>query len=249
MVTLNTGLIQRLKERDSDAWHELWEIFGPAIERMVSSIAGRCFSPETVQDLRQETLIQVFDRIQSFDSGRGVKFSTWLYAVARHIVCAELTRRNALKRNRGLKPLSLDEVVDPGGGAASPASEFEMQVFRAKVYRAIRLVERQSSFLEFEVYKLKVSRPLKAVEIAAVLGISEASVSRYLRKVRERLRETLRRVVKEYSWTEEEVGEIGKHRLDGDDDLFDCALGDVYVRVEEEQRRHHRPAQMVEGQV
>jgi len=248
MVTLNTGLLQRLKERDSDAWLELWEVFGPAIERMVASIARRYFSPDTLQDLRQETLVQVFDRIGSFDAARGVKFSTWLYAVARNLVCAELTRRNALKRNRGQKPLSLDEVVEPDGGAASPAAEFERQVFRAKVYRAIRLVERQCGFLEFEVYKMKLSRSRKAVEIAAVLGISEASVSRYLRKVRERLRETLRRVVKEYSWTEEEVEEIGKHRLEGDDDLFDSALGDVYAAVEEEERRHHRAAVGVEGE-
>src|SRR5262245_2344599 len=135
MVTLNTGLMQRLKERDSDAWLELWEVFGPAIERMVSSISRNYFSPDTVQDLRQETLVQVFDRIQGFDAARGVKFSTWLYAVARHIVCAELTRRNALKRNRGLKPLSLEEVVEPDGRAVSPAAEFERQIFRAKVYR------------------------------------------------------------------------------------------------------------------
>ncbi len=247
MVTPNTNLVRRLKERNSDAWLELWEVFGPAIERMVASIAKRYFSPETVQDLRQETLLQVFARIEDFDTRRGANFSTWLYAIARHIVCAEIARRNALKRNRGLKPLSLGDVLDLDGGAASPAAEFEKQVFRAKVYHAIRLVERRSDFLEFEVYKMKVSRPIKAVEIAAILGISEAGVSRHLRKVRERLRETLRQVVREYSWTQDEVEEIEKHRLDGDDELFDSALGDIYAAVEEEQKRHHHPVRTVQG--
>ncbi|MBI4604094.1 MAG: sigma-70 family RNA polymerase sigma factor [Planctomycetes bacterium] len=241
MVEVNTSLVGRLKERDADAWLELWEVFGPTLERMVASLARPHFSPETVQDIRQETLLQVLDKIGSFDAGRGVKFTTWLYAIAKHIVCAELSRRNALKRNRGVKPLPLEAVSEPDGGGPSPAADFERQVFRAKVYRAIRLVAKESGFLEFEVYKMKISRPIKAVDIAAVLGISEASVSRYLRKVRTRLREVLRQVVREYSWTDEEVAEIGKHSLDADDELFDTALGDIYAAVEEDQKCRHGP--------
>ncbi len=234
MITINTSLVHRLKERDRDAWFELWDVFGPAIERMVDSLARRYFSRDTVQDIRQETLLQVFEEIQRFDAGRGVKFSTWLYAIARHIVSAELAHRTAQKRNRGLKPLSLSSVPEP---LAPAGSELEKQVFRAKVYRAMKLVEKQSDFLEFEVYKMKICRPMKSIEIAASVGVSEASVSRYLRRIRKRLQDALRDVVREYSWTPEEAAEIKDHGLDADQDIFDSALGDIYASMEED----HKP--------
>ena len=65
------------------------------------------------------------------------------------------------------------------------------------------------------------------IVIAGIVGISEPSVSRYVKRVRERLRGTLREVVREYSWTDEEVAEIERHRLDASHDLFDTALGDI----------------------
>lgn len=252
MTTVDTNLVRRLQDLNGDAWLEFWDVFGSSIERMVDSIARRCFTQETVQDIRQETLLQVFAEIGKFDVRRGVKFSTWVYAIARHIVSAEMAHRNAQKRGGGVKPLSLHDLAIEDGREAAPEAELERQVFRAKVYRAMKLVEKRSEFLEFQVYKMKVTpphgppgaldggRPIKSQDIAVVLGISEASVSRYLKKVRERLREVLRDVVREYSWTEDEVDDIRRYRLDAADDVFDAALGDICATVEEDRRRFHR---------
>ncbi|MEQ8767752.1 MAG: sigma-70 family RNA polymerase sigma factor [Planctomycetota bacterium] len=248
MFTINTQFVARLKEHDGDAWFELWEVFGPTIERMVYSLSSRYFSQETVKDISQETLMQLFEEIGRFDTQRGVKFSTWLYAIAKHIVASELTYRNALKRNKGVKPLSLSETFDEGTPVQSPQDEFEREVFRAKVYRAFKLVEKKSDFLEFEVYKMKISRKIRSLDIAAIMGISEASVSRYLKKIRERLRRTLAEVVREYSWTEEEFGEIGKNRLDSADEAqFDAAIGDIYLQMEQDHRSYDRLSKTARG--
>ena len=247
MISVNTNFVERLKEHDDDAWFELWEVFGASIERMVESLTSRFFSPETVKDIRQETLLQVFGEIRRFDSRRGVKFSTWLYAIAKHIVASELTYRNAQKRGGGVRPLSLDEIAERRGKDLSPPEEFENEVFRAKVYRAMEIVQRESDFLEFQVYKMRISRKMKSTEIAAALGVSEASVSRYIRKIRGRLQQTLRDVVREYSWTEDEVDQIGRHRLDAADHEFDGALGDIYARVEQDKKRYSRLGKTARG--
>jgi len=248
MFTVNTQFINRLKQHDGDAWFELWEVFGATIERMVLSLSSRYFSQETVKDISQETLMHLFEEIRRFDTQRGVKFSTWLYAIAKHIVASELTYRNALKRNKGVKPLSLNEALEQGSGEIAPQDEFEREVFRAKVYRAFKLAERSSNFLEFEVYKMKISRKIRSLDIAAVMGISEASVSRYIKKTRDRLKKTLATVVREFSWTDEEVAEIETHRLNtADDDLFDAAIGDIYVQMEEDHRSFDRLSKTARG--
>lgn len=75
MITINTDLLGRLKRADSGAWYEMWDVFGPSIERMIGSIASRFFGQETIKDVSQETLARVYQEIAKFDPSRGVKFS------------------------------------------------------------------------------------------------------------------------------------------------------------------------------
>lgn len=239
MLNVNTDLLLRLKANDSTAWYELWEVFGPAIERIVGSIANRYFSQETVKDVSQETLARVYKEIARFDMQRGVKFSTWLYAIARHVVLAELTHRSAQKRGGGMRPASIDDMegFDPEADAELPV-EFEASVFRAKVLKALRTVEARSELLEFEAYRMKLLDEMQGKDIADQLGVSEASVSRYLKRTRQSLREEIALAVATYSWTTEEEAEAASAGLEkADDDAFDSALADVFRSAEDDRRR------------
>lgn len=236
MKNVNTEFLGRLKSRDDDAWFELWEVFGPALERMVERFARRCFSPDTVRDVSQETLLRLSKEIHRFDPERGTRFSTWLFQIAHHVVCGEFTYRNAKKRGEGVRPGALDPANEPAGDSSAPSEEYERSVFRAKVYRGMRLAEQRLEFLPFEVYKARILRGMMSKDIATAMGISEPTVSRYLKKVRNTLRDTIAEVVREYSFTEEEEGEVVRARLDRDDDMFDNALADIYAQ--EEESRH-----------
>lgn len=239
MININTDLLSRLKKADSSAWYEMWEVFGPSIERLIGSIASRYFGQETIKDVSQETLARVYQEIGKFDPKRGVKFSTWLYAIAKHVVYSELTTRNAQKRGGGQKPMSLDDTLHEVAQSPPPDQEFEMSVFRAKVYRALKEVERQSEFQEFECYRLRLTRNMQGKDISNALGISEASVSRYLKRVRDDLRQAIGMAVAGYSWTDEESGQLGKSGLtSADDDAFDAALSDVYLADEKSRREY-----------
>lgn len=230
MNPIATELVRRLRKGDDGAWFELYRIFGPALTRAIGRFGRRRFSAETVRDLTQETLCEASKSIDRFDPGRGVRFSTWLLSIARYVVYGEFDRRMAKKRNEGERPVSLmaDEQVRAEG--AAPGSEYQRAIFRAKVYAALEAVSQRRPFLEFEAYRMRLTDSITSRAIAEALGVSEPSISRYLRRVRDDLREEIRQVVWGYSFTDEELAEMDHAGLSrADDKLFDEALSDLYL--------------------
>ncbi|MEO0649686.1 MAG: sigma-70 family RNA polymerase sigma factor [Planctomycetota bacterium] len=232
---LSTGFISRLRSREPEAWFELWEIFGPVLRAQLSRWGRGQIGAETVQDLSQETLAALSQAIDTHDPDRGVRFSTWLLAIARYTLSDEFDRRMALKRGAGKKPLELEEALGHGDGAPRPDESYHGLVFGAKVEAAIRMVERDAEFLDFNVFRMRVLEGRTGVEVAESLGLSEASVSRRLSKVRGVLRERLAEVVERFSFTADEIAEPGRNGLDPNpkkatDSLFDEAVAEVYHR-------------------
>lgn len=237
----------RLQAGEQEAWFEFWDVFGPLVERWVNKLGGRYFTPETVRDIGQETLARVAQEVRKFDPDRGARFSTWLYGVTRFIVLTELSHRNAQKRGSGVRPGSLQGMeLDPAGeDGGSPPEDYERAALRAKVYRAIQLAARQADFLEFEAFRLQMAEGSSGREIAEALGVSEASISRYLKKFRGRLREQVQQVLEEYSFHAEEAAEsMAAAGLDKrDDKLFDEAISHIYLAESDARQGHENLAQ------
>lgn len=233
---LSTHFVSRLRARDPGAWFELWETFGPVLRAQLARWGRGRIGHETVQDLSQETLSALAQAIDRHDPTRGARFSTWLLAIARYTLGDEIDRRMAQKRGGGVRAKSLE--VDPGraDGAPSPDAAYELQVFDAKVEAALRRVERESEFLEFAVYRMRVLDGKSGKDVAVALNVSEPTVSRRLAAVRERLRTHLREVFARYSFTEEEIEELGRNGLELSptkeaDARFDEAIADIYHRM------------------
>ena len=230
MNTLTTSFVRRLRDRDEAAWFELWEIFGPVLRAQLSKWGRGHIGVETVRDLTQETLAALSSSIDRYDPSRGARFSTWLLSIAKHALGDEIDRRMALKRGAGRKPAEFDERY-MGRSAAVEADEiYEQNVFCAKVYAAIRRVESEAVFLQFQVYRMRVFENTSGKVVAEQLGVSEPTVSRYLHKVRDLLRARLAETVSTYSFTAEEEAEVDAAGLRGSDDMFDEGLCDIYHR-------------------
>ncbi|RMH26683.1 MAG: sigma-70 family RNA polymerase sigma factor [Planctomycetota bacterium] len=236
--TLTTGFVQRLKDRDETAWFELWDTFGPVLRAQLTRWGKGRIGPETVRDLSQETLAALSDSIERYDPSRGARFSTWLLAIAKHTLGDEIDRRMALKRGAGSRGVNLDETWMRAArdGGVGPDADYESAVFGAKVAKAVRLVERDSEFLDFEIFRRRVIEGQSGKAVAEALGVSEPTVSRRLAKVRDLLRSRLREVVATYSFTEEEMAEPERNGLvlnptKSDDALFDEAIGDICRRA------------------
>ncbi len=228
MNSITTSFIRRLRARDEAAWFELWEIFGPVIRGQLFKWGRGQIRTETIRDLTQETLAALSGSIDRYDPGRGARFSTWLLSIAKHVLGDEIDRRTAGKRGGGKRGLSFDESFMGVSRLPEADEAYETDVFRAKVYAAIRATEGECEFMPFQVYRMRIFDGLSGKVVAENLGVSEPTVSRHLTKVRVQLRKRLADVISTYSFTPEEMAEAERAGLSQDDDLFDEALADIY---------------------
>jgi DNA-directed RNA polymerase specialized sigma24 family protein len=219
LTQLTTSFVNRLRTGDESAWFELWETFGPVLRAQLTRWGKGRIGPETVRDLSQETLAALSDSLHRFDPSRGARFSTWLLAIAKHVLGDEMDRRMALKRGGGKANAELDESwMGQARGAA---------------------VDREADFTDFSIYRMRVFDGQSGKEVASALGISEPTVSRRLAKIRDLLRSRIIEVVSTYSFTREELDEAQRNGLtpnpkSGDDRAsdtdFDDCLAEIYHR-------------------
>jgi RNA polymerase sigma factor (sigma-70 family) len=228
MNSITTSFIRRLRARDEAAWFELWEVFGPVIRGQLFKWGRGQIRTETIRDLTQETLAALSGSIDRYDPARGARFSTWLLSIAKHVLGDEIDRRSASKRGGGKRGVSLDDSFMGVSRLPEADEAYELDVFRAKVYAAIRATESESEFLPFQVYRMRVFEGQSGKQVADQLGVSEPTVSRHLTKVRALLRRRLAESIATYSFTPEEFAEAERAGLSGDDVLFDDALADIY---------------------
>jgi|TARA_B100000959_G_scaffold54097_1_gene56380 RNA polymerase sigma factor (sigma-70 family) len=228
MNALTTTFVRRLRDRDEAAWFELWQDFGPAIRFQLSKWGGGRIGIETVQDLTQDTLAALSTCIERYDPNRGARFSTWLLSIAKHTLGDEMDRRNAQKRNSGVKPLSLDERIDSSNVALEVDDIFEQRMFAAKICAAIRRTESEADFVQFQVWRMRALDNKTGKEVSEALGISEPTVSRYMTKVRDQLKQRIAEVVMQYSFTPEEEAEAQKASLSGSESVFDDSISNLY---------------------
>ncbi len=245
---LTTSFVSRLRAKDQAAWFDLWETFGPVLRAQLTKWGKGRVGPETVQDLSQETMAALSDCIDRYDSGKGARFSTWLLAIAKHVLADEIDRRSAMKRGGsgagsserpGSGQVGKNAALDDSWMAAAPGpgpdEHYEAAMFCAKVHAALRMTEKACDFADFEVYRLRVQDGKNGKDVAEALGTSEPTVSRKMAKVRDLLRSRLREVVATYSFTDDEQDEPARNGLrldpkDCPDADFDAAVGELWRR-------------------
>jgi len=246
LTPMTTGFIGRLRGNDQAAWYELWETFGPVVRAQLTKWGKGRIGSETVRDLSQETLAALSESIDRYDPARGARFSTWLLAIAKHVLGDELDRRHAQKRGGNRRNAELDESWMAASKGQSVDAQYEAAMFRSKVEAAIRMVGKDSDFTDFSIYSMRVLEGKPGKEVGAALGISEPTVSRRLAKVRDMLRLRLCEVIATYSFTEDERAEAARNGLElapkqeravADDALFDEAIAEIYHQQVELRRQ------------
>lgn len=159
------------------------EIFGVIIRRYVRAVtllAEQIVGDrDDAEDVAQEVLLIVLDQAAIFDASRS-EFKTWLYAITRSVA----RRHNIRRQRRKLlwERWRPEQRTDPG-----PARQIEAREMLGRVARALQDLPP----MQQQCFELHVVRGLEVGEVAAMHGISEATVRQHVFRARRVIREQL----------------------------------------------------------
>jgi RNA polymerase sigma-70 factor (ECF subfamily) len=154
------SLVERAKQRDQEAFAQLYEEYFDRIYRYVVFKIGDEMEAE---DMTQQVFLKALRSISSF-RWKGVSFSAWLYRIAHNQVVDYLRR----KAKRVAVPLN--ELIVSGGD--DPQRMTEQRADIAQVLAAAKyLTEAQR-----EVISLRFAGDLSIAEVAKAMGRSEGAV-------------------------------------------------------------------------
>jgi len=174
---LMTELIHKVaRNRDSQAFHELFVMFSPRINGMLMRQGA---DPETAEEIVQETMLSVWRKAHLFAESKG-SFSTWVFTIARNLRIDKL-RRNVVWQDLGRE---LDECPSDED---SPHDALQREQQRERVSDALETLTPD----QYDVIKLSYIDGLTHTEIAEQLDVPLGTVKSRMRlaygKIRERL--------------------------------------------------------------
>lgn len=112
-IQIDTGIIAGIKNGDSVAVQQLYQIHFPPIAHMIINNRG---SREEAEDIFQETVMVLYDKIHHGDFVLSSKLQTFLYAVSRRLWLKHLTRGAAKYRTNSIddyeESLMIEEAIE-----------------------------------------------------------------------------------------------------------------------------------------
>lgn len=97
-IQIDSDIINGIREGDNLAIQQLYQLHFPPIAKMIMNNRG---SREEAQDIFQETVIVLYDKIHHHDFVLSSRLQTFLYAISKRLWLKHLTRGEA-KYRKGL---------------------------------------------------------------------------------------------------------------------------------------------------
>jgi RNA polymerase sigma-70 factor (ECF subfamily) len=154
------SLVERAKQRDQEAFAQLYEEY---FDRIYRYIVFKIGDEMEAEDMTQQVFLKVLRSISSF-RWKGVSFSAWLYRIAHNQVVDYLRR----KAKRGVVPLN--ELIVSGGDDPQRVTEQHADIEQV-LAAAKHLTEAQR-----EVVSLRFAGDLSIAEVAKAMGRSEGAI-------------------------------------------------------------------------
>ena len=205
-------LIERARSGDATALEELLASVAPSIHRFGMRM---CRNASDADDVLQDTLLAVATHLCDFE-GRS-SLSSWVFTLAR-TACS--------RRRRGIKNKPAAELVEATDASPTPEQAAQDRELAVTLDRAIDDLTDEHR----EVIALRDIEGLSALETAAALGVSVATVKSRLHRAREVLRTVLRPITRPGP-TCPDVVALWSKKLEGDLSTQDCAAMEEHVKV------------------
>jgi RNA polymerase sigma-70 factor (ECF subfamily) len=182
MIETRVSLIQRVREKQTDAWTEFLDIYRPLL---VAYVHKRGVSEHDAADVVQDVFTRLMTALTEFelDAERG-RFRTWLWRVT-HSALTDWARRRAVRDRAERGWVDQRQPADDADADGEWNELYRRRILEAAIER-VRASAQPITWACFEG-RILAARP--ATEIAAETGVSINAVyvnaSRLLARVRE----------------------------------------------------------------
>ncbi len=182
-------LVKALKRRDPRAFEQLLARHGAMLYRVAVRLARR---PEEAEEVVQETLLTVYEKIDTFDEKAAL--TTWLYRIVVNTALMRL-RTNGRARETSLDIDMKAPAFTAAGELAHDVSDWRLSpedaLLRAETLTVLRREIDRLPEPHRAVYALAEIEGLSHQEVATILQLSVANVKTRLHRARLFLREAL----------------------------------------------------------
>jgi RNA polymerase sigma-70 factor, ECF subfamily len=151
-------LISRVQSGEAEYFGELYESYA---RRIFVFIYYKTHHRETAEDLTSKTFMKALEKISTFDSDKG-SFNSWIYQIARNLVCDHYRSLKFTKDIEDVWDLSSSEDIARDIGNKDQLEE-------------VRVGLQKLSPSQREIIILRVWEGLSYAEIAEAVGKSEAA--------------------------------------------------------------------------
>ncbi|TWU58987.1 ECF RNA polymerase sigma factor SigE [Rubripirellula tenax] len=179
------SLIASLNQTASrEAWDEFAAIYRPLIIRVASA---KGLQHADAEDLAQEVLAIVGQKIGDFDLDHGGSFRGWLGTITRNLVVNHLSRgKGPIGSGDSAVQAWLQQIPQP---ADPTATLFDLELRRCQFQAAAEKVRPQFSEATWDAFWLTAVKRVSIAEVAKLLDKTEGAVRMARCRVMTRLRE------------------------------------------------------------
>ncbi len=187
-------LLARCRRGEADAWDELFDQHYAAAGRFIFQLASD-FTVEDAEEICQDVFLSVIKNLHTFHGDS--RFQTWLFRIATNKARDFRERRDAAKRGRGQRAVSL-QAEDPETGLTPdpPASQPlpDENLMNAEQMGLVSASLEQLGEPCREIVELRYFGELSYDELSATLRLNPKTVSSRLSKCLDRLEQIARKI-------------------------------------------------------
>jgi RNA polymerase sigma-70 factor, ECF subfamily len=183
----STGLIDRLRQQDADAWQRLARLYTPLVYRW----ARQCeLQSSDAADVAQEVFAAVARNIDGFRYDRPeASFRGWLWTITRNQIRLHYRRGKDRPEARGGSTANLVLHQQPEEDSPSEPADFADET--SLVHRAVQLLKSDFQPQTWQAFWRMVVDGASAVDVGAELGMTPAAVRQAKYRVLCRLQDEL----------------------------------------------------------
>lgn len=183
----STGLIDRVRQQDADAWQRLARLYTPLVYRW----ARQCkLQSSDAADVAQEVFAAVARSIDSFRHDHSeASFRGWLWTITRNQIRLHYRRGKDRPAARGGSTANLVLHQQPEDDGPSEPADFADET--SLVHRAVQLLKSDFQPQTWQAFWRMVVDGIPAAEVGAELGMTPAAVRQAKYRVLCRLQEEI----------------------------------------------------------